>query len=76
MDKFLKKGLTNTKTDAIIKVQKRDKEREEIKMYKVYERIAKNHVVLRMVTDDKVQAENYLSYLLTYYKRAWMKVEE
>lgn len=45
-------------------------------MYKVYERIARNHVVLRMVTDNKVQAENYLSYLLTYYKRAWMEVEE
>lgn len=44
-------------------------------MYKVYEQIGKDRV-LRMVTEDKAQARNYLLYALAHYRNAWMEVEE
>lgn len=44
-------------------------------MYKVYEQFGKGRI-LRMVTDDKTQARNYLLYALAHYRNVWMEVEE
>ena len=44
-------------------------------MYKVYEKRT-NDTILRMVTDNKEQAENYTAYALSHYRNVWMVEEE